>query len=313
MNPPKPTKVLKRQNMSFASDLGKYYLELRKKSLELGSSKAKSIPYIINYIQEFSRNGAAKLKVVDFGCSDGIFLNNIASMCPKGIEFTGIDYNESVLDLAKKSYQDLKFLKKDLYNDSVEEISNNFDLAYSINTLHEIFSFYGANGILNFSKGKQAVETSFKNIAKTIRKDGILILFDGIESWRRDSEVTIELLTDEAEVNFLKFAKEYKPLSIEYLSQGDRKYKMKYQYFTRFITKYRFLNTPVWNLECEESYQYFNRYEFIDMFVNNGFKIESISMISPNIGEWSKHVRVLEHDQYYPEEHILIVGRKISL
>jgi hypothetical protein len=299
-----------RKSLSFDSLIGQSYLELREQSLKMGLTKSASIPYILRCILETKKN---HLIIADYGCSDGSFANHVNQMCnsSKTIDFYGIDFNQSVLEIAKKKYDKLTFINKNLYLDNLDDLTAKFDVAYAINTFHEVYSFYGMNGKFDHEKGINAVMTSLKNVIKTIKKGGFLIIFDGLESQNADQKAKIRFKSTKSLSDFEKFNKTYKPIQENVLQTSEMTFEMSYRYFTRFITKSRFINEPVWQLEQDESYQYFNTNEYLIALKRIGLEIETINTLSPNLGEWSHLVEILDDKLFFPEEHILIVAKKI--
>lgn len=313
--PTKPHITTERETMSYDTELGKHYLLLRRKSLLSGLSKSNTIPYVLKYVEALSAASNNSIPhIVDLGCSEGDILNEINNYTrDKVISLTGIDYNRSIIQKAKEKYPSIDFVQKDIFQDSMKEFRNNIDIAIAINTLHEIFSFYGMNGNFNPDKGIKAVLEAIEKIRKMLKKNGIFVLFDGIEhSTPKDKLVKIKLKDKEVEENLHKFAREYVPYHIEINKIDELIYEMSSRDFTRFITKYRFLENTVWNLEREESYQYFNKIQFIQNLKKLGFKIEALNLLSPNIGTWADKVEILTENESFPYEHILIIGRKVK-
>lgn len=310
----KPYITTKRENMSYDTELGKHYLLLRRKSLLSGLSKSSTIPYVLKYIDTLSALNNNIPHIVDVGCSEGDILNEINNLTKDKVKsLTGIDYNVNIIKKAKEKYPGIEFIRKDLVQDSFDEFSNHVDIALAINTLHEIFSFYATNGAFDAAKGVTAVLQAIGKIKDMLRKDGIFILFDGIEqSTPKDKLMRIRLKNKKVEANLQKFMNEYIPYKVEITKIDESIYEISSRDFTRFITKYRFLHSVDWHLEREESYQYFNKMEFIQNIKTLGFKVETLNLLSPNLGTWADSVEILTEDESFPYEHILIIGRKIK-
>jgi SAM-dependent methyltransferase len=300
----------KRQSFIFSSKLGKYYLKLRKKSLTLGLSKSTVIPYVLKYIDDFSSNPNYIPQIVDFGCSEGYMMNEIYQMSHREISLTGIDFNDSIVKTAAEHYPFMDFYDKDIFLDTLKELESSVDIAICINTLHEIYSFYGANGHFSHERGKQAVITSLKNICSTLKPGAVLILFDGIEPSEPNKDITVKFKTKKSENNFIQFAKEYMPYAVKYEHVDKQTYKVDSRGFTKFITKYRFFDSLVWELEREETYQYFTEQEFISVLNELGLTMESESFLSPNLGEWNDLVEILDQHSKFPTEHVMLIGKK---
>lgn len=307
----------KRAKMKYTSPTSLHYLSLRKKSLTVGLTKARVIPYVLNYI----RNIIAKPKeipaIADFGCSEGLMLGRIKEIFDEThptypIDYYGFDYNKSLIENASKANSGIKFRQADLTkSNSLKKYSNRFDVVIVVNTLHEIFSFYSFNGTFDEKKGKRYLLKSLKTIIETLKPGGKLIIFDGVEhSARLNKQITIKLQSKEAILALKKFQKNYKPIKVklDWISKNTAKIDIKT--FTRFITKTIFLNTPVWKMEQEEMYQYFTTQEYEDTLNKLGLTIEARDLLSPNLKTWHSFAKIEDSGISYPNEHILIVGSK---
>lgn len=302
-------KSQEREDFSFKTKLGKEYIRLRTLSLRLGTSKSMSISYATNYIR--NRKFSSTLKVADFGCLDGEFLSLFKDMSPiKEIDLHGFDYNESLLELGRSNVPEIVYHNRNLFSDDFKDFKNTFDIGFCVNTLHEIYSFYSQNGEFNHQKGIDAVIKSIENMKETIKEDGILVIFDGVDSIHRNKVIRIRLKTKEALNSFYKFFEEYKFNKISFKKITDDTFDIKYSTFTKFITKHRFLNNIVWEIESEECYQYFTPDEFRSTLEILGTEVEELALFSPNTGKWTEVVEILNSKFNFPDEHILIIGKK---
>jgi SAM-dependent methyltransferase len=239
-------------------------------------------------------------------------MDEICNHSDEEINIIGLDFNQSVVEKAKATHPGMEFHTRDIFQDKLDEFNNSTDIAICVNTLHEVFSFYGANGHFDPAKGKNAVHTVLSKIHKILKPNGVITLFDGVETPIRPYDtVNVEFPTKKIEKDFLRMCEEYTPFKLEYEKLDERLYRLNSISFTRFITKYRFFENIVWELEKDESYQYYSVEEFIKVFHEIGFEIEVINLLSPNIGTWSNQLKIKTPGVQYPHEHILIIGRKI--
>jgi hypothetical protein len=81
--------------------------------------------------------------------------------------------------------------------------------------------------------------------------------------------------------------------------------------FTRYITKSIFLGKPLWQTERLESYQYFSLDEFRTAFARQGLEIIELRTLTINIDKWRHKVEIFSPDEDFPDEHVLILARKI--
>ncbi len=72
--------------------------------------------------------------VLDLGCGDGSLTNEVAAKVPEG-SVTGVDRSSSMLDLAKRSYPNIEFIKSDI---TLFQTEKRFDLITLFNVIHWI-------------------------------------------------------------------------------------------------------------------------------------------------------------------------------
>ena len=305
----------KREKFKYNSSLGNSYLKLREERFLSGKTRAITIFYVLNAIEEAAENSNSPISILDIGCSDGSILAHINAALKQNkqklpISLTGLDFNQDVIDQAKKKFNGISFVCDNIIRKR-NIIKNKFDIIIVINTLHEIFSFKALKKRFSFNRGKDAVQKTFKNITSLLKPNGKIFLYDGIEhTLHPNSKVVIELNDFSVVENLLKFSKEYRPVSIKLRKLRKYRYELSIKAFTRFITKYRFLDSMTWELEKNESYQYFNESEFEDLFKMNGIRITSKILLSPHIGEWRALVKILTPDVQFPVENTLFIGEK---
>ena len=93
----------------------------------------------INIYPELKKNinFNKKLRVIDFGCGGGWFVNGLSYHHGKNIEVTGVDFNPTAINYAKKIKDKLSlnsnFILSDLFK---YESENKFDLIVSLGALH---------------------------------------------------------------------------------------------------------------------------------------------------------------------------------
>lgn len=300
-----------RINLDYNSLLGSAYLKLRNRSLKKGLSKSLVIPYVIKHANDLLKSQDS-VTILDIGCSKGDMLNSINKQLSNNkISLIGADFNESLLQKARKSYKDIKFIKHDITSDNT--LNFDVDIALCVNTLHEVYSLYAWNGTFDENIGRKYLHKSLKNIISSIKPGGYFILFDGVESdSHTEDEIIFRVKSEEAIKLMHKFQAEYLPLNVKIEHINDNIYKTDSKSFTRFITKYRFLTNETWELEKVESYQYFTEDEFEVAFDKLGLETETIMLLNPNINKWRSIIEILPDNYSFPNEHILIIGRKTA-
>ena len=99
-----------------------------KDNLEVMKNEKNYNNFIVSLILKVIKKNSCK-KIVDFGCSDGYFMDLIKNKMPE-IELFGVDSDEN--------YFKDKENKNDFYV-NLDSLNGEFDLIYSLNTLEHIF------------------------------------------------------------------------------------------------------------------------------------------------------------------------------
>lgn len=100
------------------------------KQLDLNLHQIKSIENYPNHWFDFIKliNAIQPKKILDIGCGCGIFYK-LCQQHVKNIEYTGIDYSNNAIKLAKKQWNHDNFFEKNLF-DLDQKYINNFDVIY---------------------------------------------------------------------------------------------------------------------------------------------------------------------------------------
>ena len=109
----------------------------------------------LGYLKRFCSKGD---KVLDLGCGNGRLTELLAGI---GIDYTGIDSSENLINLALKAYPEKSFSVADAL--SLPFAKNSFDKVFSIAVLHHIPS-------------KQLRLKFFSECQKVLKPEGLLIL-----------------------------------------------------------------------------------------------------------------------------------------
>lgn len=302
----------RRATMSFNSALGETYLEGMRISLHRGAGKSTITSYISTKVQQLLREGKEVVRIADFGSCEGDMLNQIKESFNNDsrLEFHGFDYNKNLIDKSCKKYPDIHFHQLDINESDFSKFEEKFDIAFTVNTLHEVFSFaeYKRG---TYIKRKMDVLDALKNITSTIKHNGVFLIYDGVESYENPkAKIMIEVKDSATEILLNKFNREYIPIKPYVRHMHGRVYELDLTSFTRFITKLRFLDSVLWQIEKEESYQYFTKEQFIDELWEFGFTTNTVVLLRPRLQEWKNRIKILSNGVDYPFEHILIISTK---
>lgn len=293
------------------------YWKTREENFNSILGKKQVLDLITNILKTGFNKPLKEIRILDIGCGDGYALNYLKKNCNdlQVENLWGLDKNCDVLDKAKSKYGIKNLLCVDL-NKSWSIIPLQFDIVFSINTFHEVFSEIIRSdeaGVDLIEKGKKKIKEIIKILSNHINPNGYLILFDGVESDSPESLVRFKLVSEFAENAFIKFCKEYKAISINCqceLINRNKSYMLTLREFTRFITKFKWINSELWDIEKLESYQYFTNQEFIETIQSCDLNVFLNDKFISDIDLWRQNISIIDKNINYPWEHILITAKK---
>ncbi len=256
------------------------------------------------------------MRILELGCGEGQILGALVEAhqeMPHIQESVGVDYDALALETARKAFPAIKFIQGDFTDPDLLEELGKFDLILLVNALHHVFSdaYDEELGEVDVPTAKIAVQGAFRSIQKCLHPGGSILLFDGLEA---DGDLQrlleIRFLHTQAQEDFLQFAREYQPFRIRYqVGSSKDSILISVRDFTRYVTKMIFLGKPLWQRERLESYQYFNRAELQQMFLENGLTLMEEQFISVDMQRWQDEIEILSPDFDFPVEHVLMIGK----
>jgi SAM-dependent methyltransferase len=299
-----------RAKVEFDNVIGETYLEGMRISLQKGVGKSLVVNQIANQLKQKAAKTSAPLLIADYGSCEGDMLLEIKKQCPDlNLELYGFDYNKFLIDKGSQKHPDISFVQANILTSDLNEYQEKFDLVFTINTLHEIASFSNTDNPIK--SGEENVHTSIINILSTVKPDGLIVIYDGVEhDLDPEKEITVELANAESEQNLLKFKDEYTFFKPAITSLGSLKYTMNIRTFTVFITKYRFLESLVWEFEREERYQYYTKQRWIDTLSGLGLSLMTILLLRPRLSDWQNTLTILTPEVDFPFEHVFLMANK---
>lgn len=108
----------------------------------------------MNLISDGMPHGA---KVLDLGCGDGRLFEILKV---KKVDYTGVDFSRSLLELAKKKYPQQEFIEQDI---TKLDLNRRYDRIVLLAAFHHI-------------PGKSSRQKTLKNIGNHLNADGVLII-----------------------------------------------------------------------------------------------------------------------------------------
>lgn len=303
------------QNHKEAKGLWKNYWHERQRSLRISKGKIRAVTAAFQIAERLAKKSVQPIRVIELGCGEGHILGELLKMCEaNGIpigEWIGVDNQAGIIARARRLYPQIDFLVADYASQPLG--LKPFDLVLLVGTLHEVYSASRSVALREIDPvlGRKAVEQAISYCARLVADSRYIVVFDGIEhSLSNDFEVTLNFQSANALNEFRKFAGEYEAFRVRYKEVGGDRIRISMRDFTRYITKTRFLNGDLWEIEKWESYQYFSESAFRACLRSLGIKVLKLQCSSPHLKDWRSRVRIETADVDFPKENILIVGRR---
>lgn len=241
-------------------------------------------------------------RILEIGCGEGLLLNAMHKVNPNA-ECYGIELSENAVKAGKEKYPQIHFINQDLhaYFDSPE--FERFDIVLSCNVMHELYTqVRRENGV---EKAENYVISLFAKLRECLTPGGLFVLVDGVlPDDERDGTVSF-ILTKHGKRIYDIIRDSYtflrQPLPEAAAGQVVTAPSID---FEKFITKSLFVETPDWEIERQESYQYFSRLRLEEIFRKLGFMIMREELQVEQWELWQKLVKVV--DGRFPFENITL-------
>ena len=198
----------------------------------------------------------------------------------------------------------------------LEDLYGKFDLVLCVNTFHEIFSSYLQDGdnLPNQARVrsvKNKMNDLIRQISKLLSKSGSLIFYDGLdlELKQKLKPVKFKIKTEILAHEFIRFIDEYSLGKLEYEKLSKDAYQMTAGDFLKFISTFKYLNSKLWTIESQETYQSLSLEELRSAIRKTGLVLEYQVVINNDLGLWQEHVQLLNQAEF-PQKSVLIVASK---
>lgn len=295
--------------------LQKAYLLERRESLKRTLGKRSAIEKLLQMMTVLKMEDNVSL--LDVGCGEGHILKFISDrMQTHKIDFYGIDKENIVIRNAQESVlckqsilHRFKFLQYEIRDKHwTDSINHKFDIIICINVFHEIYSSLIRNGVENPCSMLKEI---MSGVFDLLNKNGVILFFDGIRANDKclNKKIEFEVLNEDTMDKLNQFEKEYLLFHTSFQRQ-KMKIKSSYKDFTSFITKLRFLKTKTWDIERNETYQYFTEDEYKSFLNENLLQILLYDSFISDVAFWGENVRIRNKRIHFPMEHFYIIGRK---
>jgi SAM-dependent methyltransferase len=291
------------------------YWGARLQSLQNPLGKRRALVAAFQIIEGLAAESARPVRIIELGCGEGHILGELLKMCETSKlavgDCAGVDNQERVIERARRLYPRVSFSVAD-YAERPLNLQP-FDLVMMVGTLHEVYSGSRpvASSEIEPGLGKKAVAKALGHGTRLVGDDRYLVLFDGVEHPLPDLRIVVGFNSARALDEFKKIVSEYEAIRLSYEESGGMgRVRISMRDFTRYITKTRFFNSGLWEIEKRESYQYFTEEEFKKCLGEFGIDVLKLQCSSPRQKDWDDRVTIKTPGVAFPQENILIVGRK---
>lgn len=245
---------------------------------------------LINDLGEYMRNRPCR--ILEIGCGEGLLLDAIQARNPNA-ECYGIELSENAVKAGMQKYPRIHFINQDLHSYFASSEFERFDIVLSCNVMHELYTqMRMKEGI---EKAEEYVVSLLGKLKECLVPGGLFALVDGVLPDDEKEGVVRFVLTEygvrvydrfRASYCFLRDAlPEAKAGEVITASSID---------FEKFITKSLFVETPDWEIERKESYQYFSRLKLEAILRNMGYMIVKEELQIEQWALWQELVTIVE-------------------
>lgn len=247
------------------------------------------------------------LRVLEIGCGEGLLLNEIQKVNPNA-ECYGIELSEHAVREGKRKYPHIHFINQDLHAYFKSPEFDHFDIVLSCNVMHELYTQKRRQD--GIREAEEYVITLFEKMRDFLRPGGLFVLVDGVlPDDAKDGTVSFILTEDGARIyeiirSSYTFLNEPLPKA-----EAGQLVTVSSIDFEKFITKSLFAETPDWEIERKESYQYFTRRRLENIFRKLGFMIMREELQIEQWELWQKLVKI--PDGNFPFENITLFCIKL--
>ncbi|NPD91233.1 class I SAM-dependent methyltransferase [Xylanibacter muris] len=269
------------------------YWKERKKGFFKPKGKRIALEALIKIVRCNKKD--TRLRILDIGCGDGYIINKLSNNFKNlSIDFYGIDKCKEIIERQENKNISNRHCKhlyvRNILQEGWDNDIGSFDIIICINSLHEIFtSLY-----MDYQQDAYIrLETIISCIARHVEDNGILLIFDGIENSNPNECVEFCLKNQISQMEFDIFKKEYSGIRT-YFDERNGIIYCKMKDFTRFITKKRFLSSQTWEIEKNETYQYYTYKQFLALQEKLNLQIIHSETFICNETLWHKDIKMIK-------------------
>ncbi len=253
---------------------------------------------LIKDLEEYMRG--RPLRILEIGCGEGLLLNAVQKVNPNA-QCYGIELSENAVSAGKRKYPQIHFINQDLHAYFGAAEFEQFDIVLSCNVMHEIYTQKRVRE--GIDEAEKYLASLFGKLKDCLVPGGVFVLVDGVlPDDEKDGTVSF-ILTEEGAGIYEIIRSSYcflrEPLPEAHAGESMTVSSID---FEKFITKSLFADSPDWEIERKESYQYFTRSRFEKLFRELGYIIMREELQIEQWELWQRLVTVT--DGSFPFENI---------
>ncbi|MCG2711101.1 MAG: NAD(P)H-hydrate dehydratase [Candidatus Omnitrophica bacterium] len=265
----------------------------------------------------------SKIAVLSIGCGQAIELRVLKERFHDNpnITYMATDVNPDIIDEAKQAASGVHYNRRDIVDGDLSDLAGRFDVVLVVNVGHEVFNVYGRKDQdttkpVDVELGKKYVRKTIENIKPLLKPHGHLLWYDGAEAAEdeRDEIISIRFKNKDTRKKFYRFAMEFLPKKIRFkkifFGLLRNRVKLSKQDFLRFVCEYLYVGDPRWEVEREESWQYYSIKEAVKVFSELGFTTRVYNFTPSRQAErWEKDIKILTRDADFPKIVLFLDAR----
>lgn len=253
---------------------------------------------LIKELEEYMQRRPCR--ILEIGCGQGLLLNEIRKVNPNA-DCYGIELSHNAVSEGKRKYPHIHFINQDLHLYFNSPEFEQFDIVLSCNVLHELYTQKRMQD--GVDKAEDYLITLFAKLRDCLNPGGLFILVDGVlPDDEKDGTVSFILTEEGARIyDIIRSSYTFLREPLPKAAAGQPVTVSSFN-FEKFITKSLFAETPDWDIERKESYQYFTRIRLEKILRKLGFMIIREELQVEQWELWQKLVTIL--DGAFPFENI---------
>lgn len=277
-----------------------------------GQYKEGVIDHLIN--EHFDRRGARLLDIGAGTC--GTILKYAQRF--DSLDVALLDYDAAVIEQMKAEYRgsNIQWIVADIFD---LDPSLQFDLVFTLDMLHEVYSFYGRprrvmEEPVEHEIGLGYVQKALAAIAQIISPGGGLVITDNVLC-PENNEVRVRCLNPKVQRAVAYFFENFPTKRIPHIFLSDgAEVCLNSRDFCILLTQYNKIkaeNWTRWNVEQFEIHQYLCLEQYRQILGDLGFEVHAV-IGTPHftLAEWREDFQIVEGLTDIPEKRITLLAIK---